>query len=56
MLWKLRSKHLNTEDDYGYVVSILHYNAFFLEYGNERNGGFEPLKKLNRRDVDSVLG
>ena len=36
----------------------LNYDAFFLEYDNDRSGGFEPLKEIynNRQNVESVLG
>lgn len=53
------SKHLHTDGGYEYVTSIfdqLNYNAFFLEYDDERSGSFEPLNKINRRDVEVVLG
>ncbi|MFS0613355.1 5-methyltetrahydropteroyltriglutamate--homocysteine S-methyltransferase [Lederbergia ruris] len=54
-----RSKHLHTNGGYDYVAPIfdqLHYDAFFLEYDDERSGGFEPLKYIQRRDVEIVLG
>ncbi|WP_010008083.1 vitamin B12 independent methionine synthase [Leuconostoc fallax] len=36
----------------------LNYDAFFLEYDNERSGGFEPLSEIwyNRHQVEIVLG
>lgn len=36
----------------------LNYDAFFLEYDNDRSGGFEPLKGIynNRQNVEIVLG
>jgi len=36
----------------------LNYDAFFLEYDNDRSGGFEPLKEIynNRQNVEIVLG
>ncbi|QEA58841.1 vitamin B12 independent methionine synthase [Leuconostoc koreense] len=36
----------------------LDYDAFFLEYDNDRSGGFEPLKEIynNRQNVEIVLG
>ncbi|MFL2085784.1 vitamin B12 independent methionine synthase [Leuconostoc mesenteroides] len=36
----------------------LNYDAFFLEYDNDRSGGFEPLKEIynNRQNVGIVLG
>lgn len=54
-----RSKHLHANGGYDYVAPIfdqLHYDAFFLEYDDERSGDFEPLKHINRRDVEIVLG
>ena len=54
-----RSKHLHTDGGYEYVAPIfdkLNYNAFFLEYDDERSGGFDPLKNIKRRDVEVVLG
>jgi len=54
-----RSKHLHSDGGYEYVSSIfdkLNYNAFFLEYDDERSGDFEPLKNIKRRDVEIVLG
>ncbi|MBO0992809.1 5-methyltetrahydropteroyltriglutamate--homocysteine S-methyltransferase [Bacillus sp. SD088] len=54
-----RSNHLHTDGDYAYVTPIfdqLHYDGFFLEYDDERSGGFEPLKHIKRRDVEIVLG
>lgn len=53
------SKHLHTDGGYDYVAPIfdqLNYNAFFLEYDDERSGGFEPLKMIKRRDREVVLG
>ncbi|MGJ9459708.1 5-methyltetrahydropteroyltriglutamate--homocysteine S-methyltransferase [Oceanobacillus sp. CF4.6] len=54
-----RSKHLHTDGGYDYVASIfdqLNYDAFFLEYDDERSGGFKPLKDIKRRDIEIVLG
>lgn len=34
----------------------LNIDGFFLEYDNERSGGFEPLRFVNRSDVNIVLG
>ncbi|GGE35082.1 hypothetical protein GCM10011391_12250 [Pullulanibacillus camelliae] len=54
-----RSKHLHSDGGYDYVAPIfdrLNYDAFFLEYDNERSGSFEPLQAVKRRDVEIVLG
>lgn len=54
-----RSKHLHSAGGYEYVARIfdqLDYHAFFLEYDDERSGGFEPLQYIKRRDVEIVLG
>ena len=56
---EFRSKHLHTDGGYEYVAPIfdkLNYNTFFLEYDDERSGGFDPLKNIKRRDVEVVLG
>ncbi|MDA8353240.1 MAG: 5-methyltetrahydropteroyltriglutamate--homocysteine S-methyltransferase [Firmicutes bacterium] len=34
----------------------LHVDRFFLEYDSDRAGGFEPLRFVNRRDLQIVLG
>ena len=34
----------------------LNVNGFFLEYDNDRSGGFEPLRFVNRSDLNIVLG
>jgi 5-methyltetrahydropteroyltriglutamate--homocysteine methyltransferase len=34
----------------------LNVDGFFLEYDNDRSGGFEPLRFVNRSDVNIVLG
>src|SRR5699024_6062263 len=54
-----RSKHLHSDGCYEYVARIfdqLDYHAFFVEYDDERSGGFEPLQYIKRRDVEIVLG
>lgn len=33
-----------------------HYDGYFLEYDNERSGGFEPLRFCQRQDTRIVLG
>lgn len=39
-------------------LAQLHIDGYFLEYDDERSGGFEPLKKIadNRRDQRIVIG
>jgi len=34
----------------------LNIDGFFLEYDNDRSGGFEPLRFVNRPDLSIVLG
>jgi len=34
----------------------LNIDGFFLEYDNDRSGGFEPLRFVNRSDLNIVLG
>ncbi|UPO88625.1 5-methyltetrahydropteroyltriglutamate--homocysteine S-methyltransferase [Niallia sp. Man26] len=34
----------------------LNIDGFFLEYDNDRSGGFEPLRYVNRPDLNIVLG
>lgn len=54
-----RSKHMHADGGYEFVAPVfdrLNYDAFFLEYDDERSGGFEPLKEVKRRDVEIVLG
>ncbi|WP_140322005.1 hypothetical protein [Oceanobacillus rekensis] len=54
-----RSKHLHNDGGYDYVAPVLdklNYDAFFLEYDDERSGGFKPLKDIKRRDIEIVLG
>lgn len=54
-----RSKHIHADGGYEYVAPVfdkLKYDAFFLEYDNDRSGGFEPLKNIKRRDIEIVLG
>ncbi|MFT8321531.1 MAG: 5-methyltetrahydropteroyltriglutamate--homocysteine S-methyltransferase [Bacillus sp. (in: firmicutes)] len=34
----------------------LNVDGFFLEYDNDRSGGFEPLRYVNRSDLNIVLG
>lgn len=34
----------------------LNIDGFFLEYDNDRSGGFEPLRFVNRPDLNIVLG
>lgn len=54
-----RSKHMHADGGYEYVAPVfdrLNYDAFFLEYDDERSGDFEPLKDIKRRDVEIVLG
>lgn len=54
-----RSKSMHADGGYDYVAPFfdqLNYDAFFLEYDDERSGGFEPLKDIKRRDVEIVLG
>ncbi|WP_078543294.1 5-methyltetrahydropteroyltriglutamate--homocysteine S-methyltransferase [Litchfieldia alkalitelluris] len=34
----------------------LNIDGFFLEYDNDRSGGFEPLRFVNRGDLNIVLG
>lgn len=38
------------------IFGRLHIDGFFLEYDNERSGGFEPLRFVNRPDLQIVLG
>lgn len=54
-----RSQHLHTDGGYDLVAPYfdeLPYDAFFLEYDDERSGDFEPLKHMKRKDVEVVLG
>ncbi|WP_155286408.1 vitamin B12 independent methionine synthase [Lacticaseibacillus zhaodongensis] len=45
-------------EDVADYLGQLNYDAFFLEYDNERSGDFAPLAKIwnNREDVEIVLG
>ncbi|HLR69496.1 MAG TPA: 5-methyltetrahydropteroyltriglutamate--homocysteine S-methyltransferase [Virgibacillus sp.] len=38
------------------IFGRLNIDGFFLEYDNERSGGFEPLRFVNRPDLEIVLG
>ena len=38
------------------IFGHLNIDGFFLEYDNERSGGFEPLRFVNRPDLEIVLG
>src|SRR5699024_4800925 len=38
------------------IFGKLNIDGFFLEYDNERSGGFEPLRFVNRPDLQIVLG
>jgi len=38
------------------IFGGLDVDGLFLEYDNERSGGFEPLRHVNRRDLHVVLG
>ncbi|KKB39845.1 5-methyltetrahydropteroyltriglutamate--homocysteine S-methyltransferase [Bacillus thermotolerans] len=38
------------------IFSKLNVDGLFLEFDDERSGGFEPLKHVNRKDVKIVLG
>ena len=38
------------------MLDQLHIDGFFLEYDNERSGGFEPLRFLPKGDKQVVLG
>ncbi|WP_298787832.1 5-methyltetrahydropteroyltriglutamate--homocysteine S-methyltransferase [uncultured Marinococcus sp.] len=39
-----------------YMFSKLNVDALLLEFDDERSGGFEPLKYVNRSDLQVVLG
>lgn len=38
------------------IFGRLNIDGLFLEYDNERSGGFEPLRFVNRPDLEIVLG
>ncbi|MBM7552121.1 5-methyltetrahydropteroyltriglutamate--homocysteine S-methyltransferase [Thalassobacillus pellis] len=38
------------------IFGELHVDGLFLEYDDERSGGFEPLRFVNRDDLQLVLG
>ena len=38
------------------IFGHLNIDGFFLEYDNDRSGGFEPLRFINRPDLSVVLG
>lgn len=38
------------------IFSELHLDGLFLEYDDERSGGFEPLAHVDRKDLSIVLG
>ncbi|MEK4299387.1 5-methyltetrahydropteroyltriglutamate--homocysteine S-methyltransferase [Oceanobacillus sp. FSL W8-0428] len=54
-----KSKHIHADGGYDYVAPSfdkLKYDAFFLEYDNERSGDFKPLENIQRRNAEVVLG
>ncbi|MER2006844.1 MAG: 5-methyltetrahydropteroyltriglutamate--homocysteine S-methyltransferase [Psychrobacillus sp.] len=38
------------------IFGGLHVDGLFLEFDDERSGGFEPLRHVNRKDLNIVLG
>ena len=44
------------EDASEIIFSGLNVDGLFLEFDDERSGGFEPLRHVNRPDLSIVLG